>query len=266
MKQRRHKRKRIFLLLLLLVIASSVAGVLVWHNRPIKLEVPKVITDVTKPITAPPVATPPAPSFNKNQFSLTDPTSLWVIVNKQRQLPDGYAPGDLVTPDVTLRLAAGNSEMKMRQEPASALKALIAGANAAGYKLLLASGYRSQASQKALHDSYVTRDGIASADASSARAGFSEHQTGLAVDVGRTDHKCEVDACFADTPEAKWLATNAYQYGFIVRYQQGKQPITGYVYEPWHLRYVGKDLAKAVYDSGQTLEEFFGLPAAPDYK
>jgi D-alanyl-D-alanine carboxypeptidase len=131
---------------------------------------------------------------------------------------------------------------------------------------MLVSGYRSEGSQKSLHEAYVRQSGAAAADLYSARAGYSEHQTGLAVDIGRSDHKCELDACFGTTPEGQWVAQNAYKYGFIVRYKEGAQAVTGYIAEPWHIRYVGKDLAKALFDSGQALEEFFDLPAAPDYK
>lgn len=211
--------------------------------------------------------TPPAPTgFDKKQLSIDDSTSLWVVVDKLRPLKPGYVPAGLAAPAVALRLSAGSDEMKMRPDSGAALKEMFTDAKAAGSNLLIASAYRSEATQKAVHASYVAQKGAAAADTDSARAGYSEHQTGLAVDVGRTDHKCEVEACFGDTPEGKWVAQNAYKYGFIVRYPTGKQANTGYVYEPWHLRYVGKDLAKAIYDSGQTMEEFFDLPAAPDYK
>lgn len=208
----------------------------------------------------------PESSFNKHQFSVDDPKSIWVVVNKKRPLPPGYAPSDLVVPDVTLRLDKINEEMELRQSAAEALKSLFSAAKAkAGYNLLLASGYRSEGAQKQLYNFYVQAKGAAAADSDSARPSYSEHQTGLAVDVGRSDHQCEVQACFAATPEARWLAENAYKYGFIVRYQPGKQAITGYVEEPWHLRYVGNALASQIQRSGKSLEEFFGLPPAASY-
>ena len=101
-----------------------------------------------------------------------------------------------------------------------------------------------------LYNSYVNRDGKAKADTYSARPGHSEHQTGLAMDINNAS-----DA-FNNTPEAKWIAANCWKYGFILRYPQGKQNITGYKYESWHVRYLGNDLAKEVYNSGLTLEEF----------
>ena len=109
-------------------------------------------------------------------------------------------------------------------------------------------------------------DDEASADDESARPGFSEHQTGLAVDVGMANATCEVDQCFGATPAGKWVAANGYKYGFIVRYPQGLSDITGYEYEPWHLRYVGVGLATEMHNKAvQTLEQFFDLPAATDY-
>ncbi len=93
-----------------------------------------------------------------------------------------------------------------------------------------------------------------------ARPGYSEHQTGLAADVSRADGACELKACFSQTAEGQWLATRAWDYGFILRYPEGKEMATGYEYEPWHIRYVGVELARAVRDSGQTLEEFARLP------
>lgn len=204
--------------------------------------------------------------FNKKQYSLDDPNSIWVIVNKKRPLPNNFAPGDLVVPNVALRLDASQSEMKVRQTTADALEALFAAAKAeAGYDLTLASGFRSQEAQTALYNYYSQAKGQTAADTDSARPGYSEHQTGLAVDIGRADQQCDVQACFADTPEGKWLAANAYTYGFIMRYLPGQQAVTGYVAEPWHFRYVGKELAAQLHENPQPLETFFGLPAAPDY-
>jgi D-alanyl-D-alanine carboxypeptidase len=208
-----------------------------------------------------------AQSFNKQQFSLTDPTSIWVIANKHRQLnPKTYAPSDLVVPNIPLRLTSKDDEMKMRRPAADALKELYDGAQKDGLKLMVSSGYRSYNFQVGLYNRYVQQQGKATADSQSARPGYSEHQTGLAVDLEPASRKCEVETCFANTPEGKWVAANAYKYGFLVRYQEGKQNITGYIYEPWHIRYVGKDLAAEVNKQGNpTLEEFFGLDAAPDY-
>lgn len=203
--------------------------------------------------------------FNKTKYSLNDPGSIWVVVNKGRQLPATYAPANLVVPNVPLRLSAGSEEMHLRQDVATALERLVAGARTQDISLMLASGYRSYGFQVGLYNSYVRQSGRVAADTFSARPGFSEHQTGLAADLEPVSRKCEVDQCFADTPEGRWLAANAYKYGFIIRYPKDQQSLTGYEYEPWHVRYVGKDLAAQLHASGQTLEQFFGLPAQVDY-
>lgn len=203
-------------------------------------------------------------SFKKT-YSLTDPESLWVIVNKQNPLPDGYKPADLVVPDTRLRIAASNEQMQMRKASAAALEQLIRGASSAQYSLALSSGFRSEALQRQFYTSYTARDGQAAADTYSARPGFSEHQTGLVADLGRVDQKCQLATCFGELPEGRWLATHAHEYGFVIRYLKGKEPITGYQYEPWHVRYVGIELATKVHAQATTLEEYFGLPPAPDY-
>ncbi|HEX4662076.1 MAG TPA: D-alanyl-D-alanine carboxypeptidase family protein [Candidatus Saccharimonadales bacterium] len=212
-------------------------------------------------------AAPQPPSFNKKQYSITDPTSIWVVVNKTHPLkPADYAPTDLVTPNVPLRLSASSPEMHLRQAAATALEQLFASAKTQGFDLKLSSGYRSYADQAQVYNGYVHAQGQASADAESARPGFSEHQAGLAADVGSVTGGCLVEQCFANTPSGKWLAANAYQFGFIVRYQSDKVSITGYEYEPWHIRYIGTTLSNEMHKDGiTTLEEFFGLPPAPDY-
>jgi D-alanyl-D-alanine carboxypeptidase len=204
-------------------------------------------------------------NFNKTQHSINDPASIWVVVNKGRVLPDTYVPADLVTPHVPLRLAENEPEMYLRQAAASALEKMSADADTQGIHLMLASAYRSYRLQVGLYNGYVKTQGQNSADASSARPGHSEHQTGLAADLEPQNRKCEVELCFSDTKEGRWLAKNAYEYGFIIRYQKGQEILTGYEYEPWHVRYVGNDLALQIHKSGQTLEQFFGLTAYSDY-
>jgi D-alanyl-D-alanine carboxypeptidase len=108
--------------------------------------------------------------------------------------------------------------------------------------------------------------GQAEADRTSARPGYSEHQTGLAFDVEVSGGKCHLEKCLGETPDGKWVAANAYKYGFIVRYPEGKENVTGYDYEPWHLRYVGTDLASEMHTkSVQTLEEFFNISGGKNY-
>jgi D-alanyl-D-alanine carboxypeptidase len=153
--------------------------------------------------------------------------------------------------------------MHVRQEVAGPLQDLFNAAQRAGFRLILLSGYRSEAYQKKIYENYVKKLKTR-ATMASARPGYSEHQTGLAVDVNRDkDLKCLAMPCFAAMPEAKWLADHAHEYGFIVRYEKGKESSTGYEYEPWHLRYVGRDLAEELFNDNKTMEEFFGVASAP---
>lgn len=203
------------------------------------------------PASKPPTAQAPtkAPDPPVATSAPIDANSIQVVINKKRPLPDGFVPGDL--------------SGALRKEAGGQLTSLFAGAQGAGHGLKLISGYRSQAAQKNLYDSYVKRDGVAAADRYSARPRHSEHQTGLGVDVG--DGTCDLEICFGGTPAGQWLAAHAHEYGFIIRYGDGQESITGYQYEPWHLRYVGTDLAGKIKQSGKTLEQHFDLPAAPGY-
>lgn len=206
-------------------------------------------------------------TFDTAQYSLTDPTSIWVIVNKRRPLsPKSYSPDDLRVPRVSQRVP-GNESMKLRDEAATAVEAMFAAAAKEQLELEISSGYRSYSFQVSLYGSYVKSQGQPVADTQSARPGFSEHQTGLAVDIQPSDGRCHLETCFQDTPEGKWVAANAYKYGFIMRYTPTKQSVTGYTYEPWHFRYVGRALATEMHtQKSETLEEFFNVGAAPEYQ
>lgn len=211
--------------------------------------------------------TPGQPAgFDKKQHSLDDPTSIWVVVNKLRPLnPQNYVPSDLTVPNVPLRVP-GNESMQVRKVTATALEQLFAAAKADGINLMLSSGYRSYTYQVGLYGGYVAQRGQAAADTDSARPGHSEHQTGLAADLEPASKTCELDNCFANTPEGTWVAANAYKYGFLLRYPADKTAVTGYAYESWHVRFIGVDLAKELHaENVRTLEEFFSLPAAPNY-
>lgn len=157
-----------------------------------------------------------------------------LIANKTYPLPSTYNPG--VDPVAN-----------------AALQEMFAAAKGQGLNLFVRSGFRSYLTQKTLYNNYVKRDGVAAADRYSARPGHSEHQTGLAFDINKAN------ASFAGSPEANWLAENCYKYGFIIRYPQGKEAVTGYMYEPWHIRYLGIEIATAVYNSGLCLEEYLGI-------
>ena len=157
-----------------------------------------------------------------------------LIANKTYALPSSYDPGT--------DNEAYNALYEMEQDAA-----------AEGIVLFLNSGYRDYYTQEAIYNNYVSMDGKAEADTYSARPGHSEHQTGLAFDLNSFEES------FGETREGKWLAENCHKYGFIIRYPKGKEHITGYIYEPWHVRYLGKDVATKVYKSGLTLEEYLGI-------
>ncbi len=202
--------------------------------------------------------------FDKTMYSISEPSSLWVVVNKQNGIPLSYVPSDLIVPDVRLRLSSGSEQMKFSKAAEQDLMAMFMAASKDGALLVFGSGYRSATLQKQFYNSYVARDGQKAADTYSARPGHSEHQTGLAVDITSPSGTCHLEICWEDTVEGKWVAKNSYKYGFTIRYQEDKDKITGYQYEPWHLRYVGADLASQVKNS-TTLEEFFNMPPAPNY-
>lgn len=247
--------KRRLLIILGVLILVSLLTAIIFRQKAAAPENKKV-TQTTKadiketpPATTAPQAKP-VPAFNKQAYSQTDPNSIWVIVNKKRPLPDGYIPSAI-------------SSSGLRVEASNALQSLRADSAKQGAALSILSAYRSQATQASTYGAYVAKDGAAKADTYSARPRHSEHQTGLAVDVG--NGVCNLELCFGNTNAGKWLANNAHVYGFVIRYPASKESITGYQYEPWHLRYVGKELASEIFKSKQTLEEFFGLPAAPSY-
>jgi D-alanyl-D-alanine carboxypeptidase len=213
--------------------------------------------------TPTPTPVPTAPQFNKNAKSITDPNSIWVVVNKLRPLnPKTYSPPDIVTVPV-----AHNNPAQMRKVAADALVAMFAaGKNAGAGSMQVQSSWRPYSTQVSVYNGWVASLGKQQADRQSARPGYSEHQTGLAVDISPVPLRCALAACFGTTSQGKWLAANAWKYGYLLRYPADKTKITGYEYEPWHFRYIGVALSTEMHKEGvKTLEEFFGLPAAPDY-
>lgn len=188
---------------------------------------------------------------------VTNETDIAVVVNKERGLPDSYEPTDLTEPNVDFSFSGKADKRMLRKEAAQALEKLFKQASADGIKLYGVSGYRSRATQVSVYNNNVKTQGQAEADKVSARPGFSEHQTGLAIDVSSQSAKFGLEEVFGATKEGKWLAEHAHETGFIIRYPKGKEDITGYSYEPWHIRYVGVDIAKVVYENRWTLEEYF---------
>jgi D-alanyl-D-alanine carboxypeptidase len=182
-----------------------------------------------------------------------DPTGPTVLVTKDRAVePEGWRPDEIAVP--TMAILGKND--RLRPEAADALADLAAAAEAAtGHRLVLVSGFRPAAYQGRLFARYAAEHGAARADRFSARAGHSEHQTGLAADVTQDDVPFTE---FGGTASSDWVAQNGWRFGFVVRYPEGAEKITGYDPEPWHLRYVGRDLAAYLDTTGQVLEEALG--------
>jgi D-alanyl-D-alanine carboxypeptidase len=208
---------------------------------------------VPSPVSPPP-PTVPAPTVP----SIDTPGSLWWLVNPDRPIPADYVPPELVTPDVPLEPDTGATQLTA--DTAAAFEAMVADARVAGYELQLTSGYRSYEQQQQLYDRFVEDFGADVAAERVALPGTSEHQTGLAADVGLVG--LPDDQLFGDTAASGWVSENAHRFGLIIRYPPDKAHITGYTNEPWHLRYVGVELAAELQASGLTMEEHFGVVPA----
>jgi D-alanyl-D-alanine carboxypeptidase len=195
---------------------------------------------------------------------LGDSARVWAVVDKIRPAnPVDYRPGGLVLPDGVRNVEGGS----LRQDAASALDALVTAARDAGVgEIALESGFRSYQTQQETYGRHFAERGER-ADQVSARPGYSEHQLGLAADVVACAGACGTLDQLTASPQGQWVSDHAWEHGWIVRYVDGATPVTGYLPEPWHLRYIGPELAKAYHEGGWTsLEEFFALEAAPAYR
>ena len=278
MKITKHSQKRtlfISLSAVLVIAGSAVATYFALRHfnpprttaqQPINTKQPDPVPTPKK--KAPDSPKPPAPAapITINLPSATpipvrivnnaNDADLWKIANKSRAFANPrYQPSDLRIVSVPTLPGRGQDERSLRAVLMPDLERLVAAARAASVTLRVGSGYRSYATQASLFASYARRHGEAEASRFSSRPGHSEHQSGLAVDFAGADQTCWVDDCFEQTAAGKWLAAHAHEYGFILRYPKGKEPITGYQYEPWHFRYVGRELAGALHQSGLTMEE-----------
>jgi zinc D-Ala-D-Ala carboxypeptidase len=254
-----RRNRTIAVTALVVVLALSIGITVAVRGAAMSPQPPAPATGVDEPDSA---STENA-GFDRSALSLDDPASLWVVVNKVRPLsPADFAAADLV--DVPVAYV---HQPRLRAEAADATVAMFdAFAQQTGLAMQSQSAYRSYGSQQSVYAGWVESLGVAAADLTSARAGYSEHQTGLAIDIAALPAECSLDQCFATTPQGQWAQQHAWEFGFIVRYPADKTAITGYEYEPWHLRYVGTVLAAEMHDTGvTTLEEFFGLAAAPTY-
>lgn len=189
--------------------------------------------------------------FYTNSMDSLNKDTVYLLVNKFYYLDSAYEPIDLKTISYTY-----SNGTKLKEVAANAFELMANDAKAAGYTLKGISGYRSYSTQNNIYNSYLTSDPVDVVDTYSARPGYSEHQTGLAIDVsnGVTSYNQ-----FGSSTTFTWMNENAYKYGFILRYQQGKENVTGYKYEPWHYRYVGNDIAKIIHDNNISLEEYYAI-------
>ncbi|MHA6253111.1 D-alanyl-D-alanine carboxypeptidase family protein [Oceanobacillus sp. CAU 1775] len=202
----------------------------------------------------PPIADPVV--TNAGSEVLGNPYEVLAIINKQNALPSDYEPHDLVVPDVAFPFTEDLPKKQLREPAAKALEELFAAAEDAGHQLYAQSGYRSYERQVNLFASYAMAHGEDAANQFSARAGESEHQSGLSMDITSSAVNYLLTTDFGSTPEGQWVKENAAQFGFIIRYPKEKEDITLYQFEPWHLRYVGIKAAEEIAANDWTLEEY----------
>ncbi|MGP1569842.1 MAG: M15 family metallopeptidase [Eubacteriales bacterium] len=195
-----------------------------------------------------------AERLKAEQLMIDAENGLFILVNKENSLPHDYEPDDLT---LLSHYAKNRSPLgrKLRKEAAQAFEKLADAAQEAGYEIVATTAYRSYDFQNTLYTNYVKQYGE-QADTFSAKPGLSEHQTGLAVDVSSPSVNYELLKSYGSTQEGKWLAAHAHEFGYIIRYLEGREDITGYMYEPWHIRYVGKTAATEIKEADITLEEY----------
>lgn len=186
-----------------------------------------------------------------------DPKSITMLVNREYSLQRDYIPENMVVPNVLFNITNYDERKLMRPEAAEALEKLFAAARADGYNLCGISAYRSYDRQYKIFIDNIVKTGKKHTLKYSAVPGTSEHQTGLAIDVSSVDLEYKLITTFASTPEGIWLADNAHHFGYIIRYPLDKTDITGYAYEPWHIRYVGEGLATYLYENDLSLDEYY---------
>lgn len=194
--------------------------------------------------------------YEGNSETVENPYDILALVNKEHALPADYDPEDLVIPNVRYPFTEELPKKQLREIAADALEELFDGADQDELELFAQSGYRSYDRQDAIFASNVEQHGEEAANNFSARPGQSEHQSGLTMDVTSSEVNYDLVVEFGETPEGLWLTEHAHEYGFIIRYPEGKEDITQYQYEPWHLRYVGVKVATDLFEQGITFEEY----------
>lgn len=243
-------------------------------NNTVSDPVEKVDTPLHTPeATTEPTADPLLPSdistiLDPNEKIPLDtvPSSYTALVNRDYLLPSDYVPTDLTEPKVRFSHSEQGDKRKLRKVAATALEKMFHAAEKQKIILYGVSGYRSYIRQESIYRRNVALHGKKATDALSAKPGSSEHQTGLTIDISASSVSCKLTALLSTTKEGKWVAKNAHKYGFIIRYPKGKSKITGYSFEPWHIRYVGTAVATYLYKNKLTLEEYYGECNKSDIK
>lgn len=201
--------------------------------------------------------------FNKvikanGQAIIQNPDNILVLVNKEYSLPHDYVPADLIIPDIPFSFGDLDIPKRyMREEAAKAVEEMFTAAENDGIIFYGVSAFRPYEYQLTLFNDEVKEKGEEKAIQAVARPGQSEHQTGLTIDITSESVQFQITQQFGETKEGKWVEEHAHEFGFIIRYPKGKEEITKYQYEPWHIRYVGKKVAKIIKENDLTLEEYF---------
>lgn len=242
MVKKKNSNVLIFLLILLIFLVMGMFALMMRMSA----------APTVEPVAAEPVEveTEPAVVFDRNDPNL-------VLVNKEEIVDEDYAPEELVYIDESMRAADRAPQyQRMQPEAAAAFEELVNAAAEDGMTIKVTTAYRPYSYQADLYYYYLAVKGEEWTQQYSAPPGTSEHQTGLAADVSCEEINYELDVSFGETAEGEWLRQHAHEYGYILRYQEGQEDITGYSYEPWHIRYVGKEAAEVITEKGITLEEF----------
>jgi len=264
MRKTRVKNKKRFILFILVLVLIVLGICFLINRKPKEKEVEHIETTTGSGITDP----------VKEESKYPKAEGILILANKTHSLGSNYIPDDLVTVERFVTGVGNSDTHKLRKEAADALNEMFDAAEKEGLEIKLRTGFRSFDYQTSLYNGYVKDHGKEEADTFSARPGYSEHQTGLACDLAGKSEGYALSYDFGKTDEGKWVAEHAHEYGFIIRYIDGKtvngkrQPgeITGYVFEPWHVRYVGVENAEKIYSQAITLEEYLGLVDDAQYK
>lgn len=246
---------------LILFLSSSLVFVLTYLLFSGKAEnLQSFFSDSTEVATISPTITPspeiidctPTIDSIDTKVDVKSDTSYTRIVNLDYPISENYVPTDLVVVDVN-----SNGEQLLRKDAADQLSLMFNEAKQSGYDLYLVSAYRSYTRQKELYDYYVDERGVDEANRIDCHPGASEHQLGLAVDLGTSDHVCQLATCFDTSQAYQWLIDNSYKFGYILRYPNEKENITYIKYSPWNFRYIGVEEAKKIHESNLTMEEYY---------